>query len=79
MHPDAIFLLTDGDPPDDLSPDELARVQRANGGAAVINVIQISPPDANHDNLLVKLAAQSGGQHVYVDFNKSAETDAAKK
>ena len=45
----------------------------------MINVIQISPPDENHDNLLVKLATHSGGQHLYVDFNKSAEGDAEKK
>lgn len=79
MHPDAIFMLTDGDPPDDLTPEELARVERANTAASVINVIQISPEDKTHDNLLVKLAKHSGGQHIYVDFNKPAETAAAKK
>jgi hypothetical protein len=79
MHPDVIFMLTDGDPPDDLTAEELARVQRANTSATAINVIQISPPDANHDNMLVKLANHSGGQHIYVDFTKPAEADAAKK
>ncbi|HEX3997719.1 MAG TPA: VWA domain-containing protein [Pirellulales bacterium] len=70
MHPDAIFMLTDGDPPDDLTADELARVQRANTAATVINVIQISPPDTTHENMLIRLANHSGGQHVYVDFDK---------
>ena len=79
MHPDVIFLLTDGDPPDDLTADELARVERANTAGTVINVIQISPPDENHDNLLVKLATRSGGRHLYVDFNKTAESGAEKK
>ena len=79
MHPDVIFMLTDGDPPDDLTPEELARVQRSNTAGTVINVIQISPPDTTHDNQLVKLASHSGGQHIYVDFNKPAESDAAKK
>jgi Mg-chelatase subunit ChlD len=70
LHPDVIFMLTDGDPPDDITADELKQLDRLDGGATVINVIQISPPDAEHDNLLVKLAKHSGGEHVYVDFNK---------
>jgi len=72
MRPDAIFMLTDGDPPDDLSPEELKRLDKLNEGGTVINVIQISPPDEGHDNLLIQLAKQSGGEHVYVDFNKTA-------
>jgi Mg-chelatase subunit ChlD len=77
LHPDVIFMLTDGDPPDDITADELKQLDRLDGGATVINVIQISPPDAEHDNLLVQLAKHSGGEHVYVDFNKPAQsTDA---
>ena len=79
MHPDVIFMLTDGDPPDDLTPEELDRVQKENTAGTVINVIQISPPDTTHDNLLVRLAQSSGGRHVYVDFNKQPEAAAAKK
>jgi Mg-chelatase subunit ChlD len=72
MHPDAIFLLTDGDPPDDLTKDELARVERLNSSGTVINVIQISPsPGEGQVNRLEALAKDSGGQHVYIDFNKS--------
>ena len=79
MHPDVIFQLTDGDPPDDLTAEELARVQRLNTAGTVINVIQISPPDTTHDNMLIKLATQSGGQHIYADFTKPPESNAAKK
>jgi Mg-chelatase subunit ChlD len=72
MHPDVIFLLTDGDPPDDLTKDALARVERLNGSGTVIDVIQISPPPGEGQvNRLEALAKHSGGQHVYVDFNKA--------
>jgi von Willebrand factor type A domain-containing protein len=74
MHPDVIFLLTDGDPPDDLTKEELARLDRLNGSGTLIDVIQISPPPAaGETNNLEVLAKKTGGQHVYVDFNKSAE------
>ncbi len=53
--------------------------ERSNTAGTVINVIQISPPDENHDNLLVKLATRSGGRHLYIDFNKQPDTAAAKK
>ena len=71
MRPDAIFMLTDGDPPDDITPEELQRLDKINDGGTMINVIQISPPDESHENLLVQLAKRSGGEHVYVDFNKT--------
>jgi Mg-chelatase subunit ChlD len=72
MHPDVIFLLTDGDPPDDLTKDELARVEKMNGNGTVIDVIQISPPPGDgQENRLETLAKRSGGQHVYIDFNKA--------
>jgi Mg-chelatase subunit ChlD len=72
MHPDVIFLLTDGDPPDDLTKDEQARLERLNSSGTTINVIQISPPPSEgQENRLEALAKHSGGQHVYIDFNKS--------
>jgi hypothetical protein len=74
MHPDVIFLLTDGDPPDDLTKEELARLERLNGSSTVIDVIQISPPPATGEaNHLEVLAKRTGGQHVYVGFSKPAE------
>ena len=73
MHPDVIFLLTDGDPPDDITKEELARLDRLNGSGTVINVIQISPPPGEGQaNLLVTLAKHTGGRHVYMDFKKPA-------
>jgi hypothetical protein len=82
LNPDVIFMLTDGDPVDDLTPDELARIERLNGGT-VINVIQISEPPKDQHNLLVKLAEHSRGTHKYVDFNKpddaAEETPPAEK
>jgi hypothetical protein len=72
MHPDVIFHLTDGDPPDDLTKDELARLERLNSNGTVINVIQISPPPGEgQGNRLEALAKHSGGEHHYIDFNKS--------
>ncbi len=78
MHPDVIFLLTDGDPPDDLSKDDLARLKRLNNSGTVIDVIQISPKVEGEENRLEALAKSSGGEHVYVDFTK-VEKDAAEK
>ena len=77
LQPDVVFMLTDGDPIDDLTADELARLERLNGGT-VINVIQISEPSEKHENLLVKLAEHSRGTHKYVDFSKSDDAAAEK-
>jgi hypothetical protein len=72
MHPDVIFHLTDGDPPDDLTNDELSRLERLNSNGTVINVIQISPPPGEgQENHLEALAKHSGGGHHYIDFNKN--------
>ncbi|HKD37102.1 MAG TPA: VWA domain-containing protein [Pirellulales bacterium] len=72
MHPDVIFLLTDGDPPDDLTKEEQARLEKLNSNGTAINVIQISPPPGEGQvNRLESLAKGSGGQHIYIDFNKS--------
>ncbi len=70
FQPDVIFLLTDGDPEDDLSKDELARLNKINFGAAVINVIQFSTEPKKGENRLINLAKESGGEHVYVDLLK---------
>ncbi len=68
--PDVLFLLTDGDPEDDLSKDELARLVRINVSATIINVVQFSSEPKKGENRLVKLAKDSGGEHVYVDLLK---------
>lgn len=69
LRPDAIYLLTDGDEKDDLTASELERLERINFGAAIIHVIQFSPPTKG-ENRLIKLAKQTGGEHTYVDLLK---------
>ena len=59
MHPDVIFLLTDGDPPDDLTKDELARLERLNSSGTIINVIQISPPPGEGQENRLEVARQT--------------------
>jgi hypothetical protein len=64
LRPDVIFLLTDGEPKDDLSGEELARLRRSNGGLTQIHVVQFA--NAAYDgNSLVQLAAENRGQHTY--------------
>ncbi len=66
MSPDVIFFLTDaGDP---MTAAELDRVHRA-AGTTTINAIEYGrgPRPAGY-NFLDQLAAENGGQHVYVDI-----------
>jgi hypothetical protein len=72
LRPDVIFQLTDGDPEDDLSKDELERLDKLASGT-IINVIQISSPEDNKESRLKALAQHSGGKHVFVDFSKAEE------
>ena len=67
LHPDVIFLLTDGEPQDDLSADELADLKRLNVAAARIYVIQFAG-SAYAANSLVRLAEENRGEHKYVDI-----------
>jgi hypothetical protein len=67
LQPDVIFLLTDGEQQDDPTPDDLKRIDRLNGGATQINVIQFA--DAPRpESSLIKLAHQNRGKHVFVDI-----------
>jgi hypothetical protein len=69
LRPDVIFLLTDGEQKDDLSADELARLNRLNGGLSQIHVIQFAgAPYAN--NSLVQLAGENRGQHTYKNIRE---------
>jgi Mg-chelatase subunit ChlD len=70
FRPDVIFLLSDGDPEDDISKDELVRLNKINFGAAIINVIQFSAEPKKGENRLINLAKESGGEHSYVDILK---------
>ena len=78
MHPDMIYLLTDGDDPQ-LTPKQLDRIDRI-GAGVIINTIEFGVgPQTKKENFLVKLARQSGGQHVYVDAAKLAAEEDGKK
>jgi len=71
MRPDVVFLLTDANEPQ-LRADELRLVRQLNQGTS-INAIEfgIGPPAARY-NFLQQLAAENGGQHVYVDVTRLA-------
>ncbi len=70
MQPDVIFFLTDAAEPQ-LTPGELAQIRARNRTGAVIHSIEFgSGPYQGADNFLVKLARQSGGEHVYVDVTR---------
>lgn len=73
MKPDVIFFLTDADEPR-LSAGELDRLARRAAGI-VINAIEFGfGPQQDRDNFLVRLARQTGGQHVYVDVSRTLPT-----
>jgi hypothetical protein len=69
LQPDVIFFLTDADEPRMLA-HQLDEVQRRAGGI-VVHAIQFGlGPQRDPNNFLVRLAAQNGGQHAYVDIAK---------
>jgi hypothetical protein len=69
LRPDVIFLLTDGEQKDDLSDDELKRLNRLNGGLSQIHVIQFAaiPYEGNS---LIQLASENRGQHSYKNIRE---------
>lgn len=78
LHPDVIFLLTDGEAEDDPSPDDLKRLERLNSGEASINVIQFAAaPRPN--SALVHLAEQNRGKHLVIDIAKYSDSASGKK
>jgi hypothetical protein len=78
LGPDVIFLLTDGEPKDDLAAEELARLKRSNGGLAQIHVVQFanSPYDRNS---LVQLANENRGQHTYKNLREIVSHNARER
>jgi Mg-chelatase subunit ChlD len=76
LRPDVIFLLTDGEAKDDLSADELKRIDAINGGPAIINVIQFAP-EPRPNSSLVELAHQNRGQQAFVDVSKLGKEKSA--
>ena len=73
---DVIFLLTDGEAVDDLSADDLKRLERLNSGEASINVIQFAAAP-RPESSLIKLAEQNRGKHIFIDVAKLGEHAAA--
>jgi hypothetical protein len=69
LRPDVIFLLTDGEPKDDLAAEQLARLARLNEGIAQIHVIQFAD-SPYENNSLVRLAKENRGQHTYKDLSE---------
>ncbi len=67
-NPDVIFLLTDGQPKDDLSQRQLDKILKVSGGIQ-INVIQFGfGPEPRNRNYLKLLAAQNAGLYQYIDI-----------
>lgn len=75
LRPDVVFFLTDADQPE-LSPAQLARIAKRNGGQASVHTIEFGlGPKVYRDNFLSKLAWQNGGQYVYIDISKQGALD----
>jgi hypothetical protein len=66
LAPDAIFVLTDADEHDDLTEDELRRLERALGKARCL-VAQFGGGEGRRSPRLARLAADSGGEYRVVD------------
>ncbi|MGE0695753.1 MAG: hypothetical protein AB7O59_16685 [Pirellulales bacterium] len=69
MHPDVIFLMTDGEPKDDLTRTELDQLKRLNSGRTKINVVQFCYKEMT-GGALVDLANENGGKHEYFNIAK---------
>ncbi len=72
MHPDVIFLLSDGDDPK-LTDRELERIDRI-GPGIIINTVQFGEDHKLEHGFMEKLAKQSGGEYKFVDATKLGET-----
>jgi hypothetical protein len=72
LHPDVIFLLTDGEAKDDLTTVEVGRLTEANKRYAMINVIQFAQ-QPRPNSTLIQLAKQNRGKHTFVDVTKVGE------
>jgi hypothetical protein len=68
MHPDVIFMLSDGDEPM-LTARDLERIDRL-GPGIVINTIQFGEGRKLEHGFMEKLAKQSGGEYKFVDTTK---------
>jgi hypothetical protein len=68
LQPDVIFFLTDADDP--MPPGQLNEIRRLAAGVTIHTVEFGVGSDHDPNNFLVKLAVQTGGQHVYKDVSE---------
>lgn len=66
LRPDVMFVLTDGEPDDDLSDDEIETLSRSLAGTTCI-VVQFGGDETARSPNLARLAAISGGRYALVD------------
>lgn len=71
MHPDVIYLLTDGEAKDDLWEQQFDQIRRANKGHARIHVIQFGL-EPTSQSTLKQLAEQNGGEYLYLNIARLA-------
>jgi hypothetical protein len=69
LRPDVIYLMTDGEPKDDLTPAEIEELTKTNRGRAVINVIQFAQVQRPSGTLQI-LAKENRGKHIFIDITK---------
>ncbi|TWT96840.1 hypothetical protein Pla108_26140 [Botrimarina colliarenosi] len=69
FRPDVIFFLTDDDTP--MTANQLDQIVDEASGAVTIHTIEFGKgPNHGRRNFLGELAAQTGGQHAYVDTTR---------
>ncbi|MEX0979428.1 MAG: hypothetical protein WDZ48_11270, partial [Pirellulales bacterium] len=78
LKPDVIFLLTDGEEKDDPTEAQLARLTKLNDGRTRINVIQFCYTTRT-DGMLVRLANDNGGRHMFFNITRLGPGMAAAK
>jgi hypothetical protein len=61
-----VFLLTDADAEDDLTPDELERLERLAGGARVM-LVRFGSAAAAQSPRLEALCSRTGGECLEID------------
>ncbi len=73
LGPDVIYMLTDADRKDNLTPGETSEILKRNRAGAVINTIQFGFHDyVPEETFLVRLARETGGQYKYINVRDLA-------
>jgi hypothetical protein len=70
MHPDVLWLITDGDDPE-LTARDLARINRVNDARTIIHCVQFGKGQPKRgEEWLKKLASQNRGEYKFVDVSQ---------